>query len=191
MKSISDYFTTSNKKNSKKDVELYEYFPREFISVSYNALYDEVKDIIQKNNTRQTAVCSEIENAEILTKIYSTINKSEWTPIIRSVKDHIETKFSIKIDYVLVQYYENGKSSIAWHNDKEALHSFVVSVSFGTSRKFSIRKISTKEVINEVVLIHGDLFYMKSGFQVEYEHCIVKETQVKEPRISLTFRQFN
>jgi len=118
------------------------------------------------------------------------LNIGVFTPIVQDIKEKLEEKFNRKIGYGLVQYYENGESNITWHNDKEAINSFVLSVSFGSIRNFNMRDINTKKIVDKFALIHGDVFYMKDGFQTTYEHCIPIEKNVNYSRISLTFREF-
>jgi hypothetical protein len=206
MKSISSYFqketrvkekythkipkTTEEFSETTVENKLYKYYPREFMFISFDKLFNEVSGILQENYSRRTCVCSDVEDLNKLTSVYSSLNKSEWTPIIKYIKENLEQKFNKRIDYGLVQYYDCGKSGISWHNDKEALNTFVFVVSFGTSRKFSIRDINSKQIVDNIVFIHGDTLWMQDGFQQQFEHSIPTENKIKEPRLSLTFRQF-
>ncbi len=193
MKAITNYFqktTCENVQQREKREKLYEYYPREFIGIDYQALYNEVKYYLRQNNSRKTCVLVDEDDLSKIRKIYNTLNIGFFTPIIQHIKEKLEEKFNRKIGYGLVQYYENGESNISWHNDKEAINSFVLSVSFGSIRNFNMRDINTKKLVDKIALIHGDVFYMKDGFQTTYEHCIPIEKNVNYPRISLTFREF-
>ncbi len=193
MKAITNYFqktTCENVQQREKREKLYEYYPREFIGIDYQALYNEVKYYLRQNNSRKTCVLVDEDDLSKIRKIYNTLNIGFFTPIIQHIKEKLEEKFNRKIGYGLVQYYENGESNISWHNDKEAINSFVLSVSFGSIRNFNMRDINTKKIVDKIALIHGDVFYMKDGFQTTYEHCIPIEKNVNYPRISLTFREF-
>jgi len=56
MKPITDYFQkTTCKKVEKREtrVKLYEYYPREFIGIDYQSLYNEVKYYLRQNNSRK------------------------------------------------------------------------------------------------------------------------------------------
>ena len=102
-------------------------------------------------------------------------------------------------DYVLVHIYPDGNSSIAWHNDSEALNSSIASLSLGATRKFRLKKIDmTKGWDAEYHLNNGDLIWMhgpdplsgRLSCQQIYYHTVPVEKRVKSPRINLTFRQF-
>ncbi len=193
MKAISSYFEKVNTNNNfceEKNKKLYEYYPREFMKIDFQMLYNEVKIYLQQNNSRKTCVLVSEEDISKIRNVYNTLNIGYWTPIVNQIKEELEQKFNKKIGYGLVQYYENGESNISWHNDKEAIDSFVLSVSFGAIRIFNIRDINTKKLMDKIALIHGDLFYMKDGFQMKYEHCIPVDKNITFPRISLTFREF-
>jgi len=80
---------------------------------------------------------------------------------------------------------------ISWHNDKEALNTPVASISLGATRLFRFRDIKeTKGWEYELNLKSGDLVYMKEGCQRKYKHAVPVQKKVKDPRINLTFRQF-
>ncbi len=123
---------------------------------------------------------------------YDTLSVYPWTqvPVITKIRDFIQQTLNLQFDYCLVHIYRNGQDSISWHNDKEALNSDVVSVSFGASRKFRLRPIhDTKGWSHQYILNSGDVMWMKSGCQQKYKHHVPKESKVKEWRINLTFRK--
>lgn len=116
--------------------------------------------------------------------------KFEEIPIIDTIRDYIKNTFGIQCDYCLVHLYLDGEAGIAWHNDKEALNSNVVSVSFGATRVFRLRNIGqTQGWVGSFNLNSGDLFIMGPLCQQKYEHTIIKSKLVTESRINLTFRQ--
>ena len=94
--------------------------------------------------------------------------------------------------------YENNKQDLYWHSDNEDLfrltdfqrESFIVSVSFGASREFRIRKkFSTLE--KPLELRDGDVLSMEGLFQDKYDHILKKgeENLVHgSHRVNLTFR---
>jgi len=96
-------------------------------------------------------------------------------------------------------YYKDGESNIGWHADRESLRSNVFSISFGATRKFRFRKI--KETTGwdyELLLQSGDAVLMKApdlptgrlGCQSIYKHTVPIQKNVSQPRVNLTFRQF-
>ena len=97
-------------------------------------------------------------------------------------------------DYILVHLYVDGNSYIGWHNDKEAEHSPIASLSLGATRKFRLRGMPKRNELPatgydyEYCLQSGDLFVMKPGCQTVWEHTVPKEQTVHDPRINVTFR---
>lgn len=96
-----------------------------------------------------------------------------------------------KFDQILVHWYPNGKYYTEEHSDDEKQmveNSPIVIISFGATRTFRIKQKSDGKS-RDLPLKDGDVIAMGGSFQNVYTHQIPKE-QVKEPRISLTFRQF-
>lgn len=91
----------------------------------------------------------------------------------------------------LLNKYENGNDSVAWHADDERLWGsdpLIVSVSLGVSREFQVRCKSNPKHVYKYSLGHGDVVVMLPGMQRTHEHSIPKRKNIKEPRINLTFR---
>ena len=60
-------------------------------------------------------------------------------------------------------------------------------MNFGATRKFwFLNKATNEKFYHE--LNNGDLLVMGENCQQNYLHAILKDSTVKEPRISLTFR---
>ena len=111
--------------------------------------------------------------------------------ILNNIRTIVEKTTGQIFDYVLVHIYTSGKAKISWHFDTEALNSPIASVSLGASRKFRLKEKGRKKGWDhEIVLNSGDLLVMNKGCQQKYLHCVPAELKVKEPRINLTFRQY-
>ena len=124
---------------------------------------------------------------------------SDAPPILYEIYKFIIDFTKEEYDYVLVHIYPNGKASIGYHNDTEAMNSSIASLSLGATRKFRLKKIGrTKGWDAEYDLNNGDLIWMhgpdpttgRPSCQKIYLHTVPIERKVKEPRINLTFRQF-
>lgn len=180
---ITDYFSVKEKKTcSSKNTEYYE-IHRAFIERNkYKVLYDEIKYKLVQNSTRQSCVCINEDIRDKFT-IYN-LPLIDWT----NTAFDICNKLPDKIDYGLVHYYYDYKSTINWHSDREALRSNIYLVSIGGTRRFCLRNKTTKE-ITTIDLYDGDLLIMKVGCQEKYEHCIKSVKEFNQPRISITFRQ--
>ena len=134
--------------------------------------------------------------------IYKNILYYDWkdsTPILHEICNIVEDFTKESYDYVLVHIYGSGESGINWHNDSEAMNSPIASISLGATRKFRFRKINRKIGWDtEIKLNNGDLVWMHGpnlrtnsiSCQNKYYHTIPVEKTIKEPRINLTFRQY-
>lgn len=123
---------------------------------------------------------------------YENLDKFSWKdlPVLNDIKSQLEEKLDTKYDYCLCHIYRDGKDTIGWHNDKEALDNDVASISFGATRKFRFRKISeTRGYLVEYKLKSGDLLHMLPGCQRKYKHHVPTEASIDTPRINLTFRK--
>lgn len=113
----------------------------------------------------------------------------EWTPLVKSVKDFLESKYGADVNYVLLNYYPDGTSQLGYHSDDEkglVFKASIWSVSFGASRKFYLKH--SDGTLYKTVLNHGDLLVMEGETQLHFKHSVPKEAKVKEPRINMTFR---
>lgn len=172
---------------------MWTYYPGVFREVSLQALLDEISPLVEKNNSRESCVF----RADTVPTMYDMKAYSwEASPIVSQIKTYIESALKTQFDYCLAHIYRDGKSSIAWHNDKESLCEEIISVSFGQTRKFRLRKMAAEgesrrgwEV--EFPLSHGDIFHMHRGCQLAYEHTIPKETTIENLRINFTFRKID
>lgn len=92
---------------------------------------------------------------------------------------------------VLINKYKDGRDEIKWHSDKEDTlgeNPVIACVNLGATRKFWFMNLETKEKFYHE-LADGDLLIMGPECQKKYLHAILKEKEVTESRISLTFRK--
>lgn len=132
---------------------------------------------------------------------YSDVPNCEWncSPSICKIKHYVESLTSLTFDFCLVNIYKNGDDYIGYHSDKNADKSCVLSISLGCPRKFRFRKKEdTSGFDYEFTMESGDLLIMLGptkdnnyiGCQSIYKHSVPIEKKKSEPRINLTFRQF-
>jgi hypothetical protein len=91
----------------------------------------------------------------------------------------------------LVTYYADGKSFIRPHSDNErevVPDSLIYTISVGAARK--LRVTSRDHVLrqHDFDLSHGTVSSMSSTSQHSWEHEILRDPTVDQPRISFTFR---
>jgi alkylated DNA repair dioxygenase AlkB len=96
--------------------------------------------------------------------------------------DGLERQFGIRFDTFAFQAYRNG-SGTDWHADTPFDAQAVLSL--GATRTFGVRAAMSEPTWLPVS--HGDLVYMPSGFQDEWQHCVKVEDEPGE-RVSLVFR---
>jgi alkylated DNA repair dioxygenase AlkB len=79
---------------------------------------------------------------------------------------------------------------MSWHSDGEKdlkKNGAIASMSLGAERKFALKHIETKKVVN-IYLENGSLLVMKGITQSHWLHRLPPTTKVLTPRINLTFR---
>lgn len=163
-----------------KDNPYFCYYPRKYIDYNIDDLVNQLDKKDDLSNLSEVkgrdTYCLELLDIKI--------------PFLISLTNYIKEDFSLSFDYVLIQVYHNGQAGISWHNDKEALDSEVLSISFGAMRTFWLREIANKKKVYKQFLQNGDVFLMKKGCNQVYQHAVLKESKVKGKRISLTFRKY-
>ena len=162
------------------------------VKEDFDEVYDAIKDKVAYATKGRRSCLFFLHKMDLLSESYSNKFGCEEVPqIIERIRTKVELMTGQIYDYVLVHIYLDGTAGIAWHSDKEAVGSFVCSVSLGISRKFRLRKIGRKTGYDhEFILGHGDIFVMKPQCQSIFQHCVAVEKSVKDKRINLTFRQY-
>lgn len=126
---------------------------------------------------------------------YSALGKSiplTWTVELLRLKVSVEAVAGIGFNSVLLNYYRDGKDSVAWHSDNETVmgsHPIIASLSFGQVRGFDIRRKTDHSEKYTMRLEHGSLLLMKGDLQTKWDHRIAKSTRLMGPRVNLTFRK--
>lgn len=102
----------------------------------------------------------------------------------------INARFKTNYNGILVNKYEDGNNYISDHSDDETKldKGGVISISYGSVRKFRIRDKLTKKIILDIPTISNSIIHMGGNFQKEFTHGIPVEKKVKGERYSLTFR---
>jgi len=124
--------------------------------------------------------------------VYSGIERvaHPMTEILHEFRRRCETVTEAKFNSVLVNLYRDGRDSVSWHSDNEAINGrepTIASVSLGATRRFDLRHRETKETV-KVDLDDGSLLVMSGLSQQCWVHQIAKTTKPVGPRINLTFR---
>lgn len=119
-----------------------------------------------------------------------TLDPNPWTKELLEIKAKIEPIADVNFNSVLLNRYRNGSDSISWHTDAEkelGRNPIIASVNFGQARKFQLRHIETKELL-EINLTNGSLLIMQGELQHFWQHQIPKTKKIVSERLNLTFR---
>ena len=124
--------------------------------------------------------------------VYSGIERvaHPMTEILHEFRRRCEAVTEAKFNSVLVNLYRDGRDSVSWHSDNEAINGrepTIASVSLGATRRFDLRHRETKETV-KVDLEDGSLLVMSGLSQQFWVHQIAKTAKPVGPRINLTFR---
>lgn len=125
--------------------------------------------------------------------IYSGIRQepAPWTPTLLHIKERVEIVSKAEFNCVLLNLYRHGSDGVFWHSDDEpelGKNPVIGSVSFGSTRRFSLRHKQSKERKVDIDLTHGSFLLMKGTTQHHWQHQIAKTKKQVKPRINLTFR---
>ncbi|WP_204102867.1 MULTISPECIES: alpha-ketoglutarate-dependent dioxygenase AlkB [Spirulina sp. CCY15215] len=114
-----------------------------------------------------------------------------WIPQLKSIKSKVEDISEVNFNSVLLNLYRTGKDSVSWHSDDEpelGTNPIIASVSFGATRRFSLKHKISKDRKVHIDLESGSLLLMKGETQHCWQHQIPKTSKSVKPRINLTFR---
>jgi alkylated DNA repair dioxygenase AlkB len=99
--------------------------------------------------------------------------------------DDLEGAFGVRFTTALMQAYRKG-SGTDWHWDGADVQAIL---SLGVTRTFGLRRRDDHQNEMTFPFAHGDLLFMPSGAQDEWEHCVPIERELGE-RCSLVFRSW-
>lgn len=167
----------------------WDFVPKLLPKDCFTLLYSEIIDLcVLGNGSRLSCVFSDTA----FETFYGKLPNYSWkkSKTLSEIKKCVKIHFGMDAEYCLAHIYRNGKDSISWHNDKEALDSRIVSFSLGAPRKFRLKKMGRRQGWDhEFTMKSGDCIFMKKGCQRAWLHCVPKELRIKNPRINLTFRE--
>jgi alkylated DNA repair dioxygenase AlkB len=180
-----------NIKSTIIDKEDWVYYKRAINAAYFKKLYNEIMSMIGPNFSRQSCLFGKNTSNDGSGYDVPSYPWDAAPDVVHDIVKEVSNLTNCKFDYCLVHLYVNGKSSIGWHNDKEAFSAPVVSLSLGAPRKFRFRKLGrTCGYDYQYIMNSGDIITMKNTCQQKWEHCIPVESGINEPRINITFRQF-
>ena len=139
---------------------------------------------------RQTAWLS--DNVNLTFEYSGKVMVSKPIPtFIKVLQLKLLEEFGIDFDGILVNYYQDGNSSMGYHSDpidEKWTNDFII-LSLGATREFIFRNKEAKEEKIRYEFNDGDMIYMTDNCQDKYEHCLKKCKQDYSSRISLVFKK--
>lgn len=120
------------------------------------------------------------------------LNPLPWTPLLSDLRTQVEAAAGMPFNSVLVNFYRDGRDSVAWHSDDEKElggEPVIASLSFGATRRFDLRHRHKKGHKFSCELANGSLLVMGKGIQHNWQHQVPKQPAVMQGRINLTFRR--
>ena len=112
-------------------------------------------------------------------------------PLLVPVCELIDEEVGFLPTNCLLNYYEDGKSTMGFHSDTTSNledGTGIVIVSLGAERSLTFRNKEDYDKRPSFLLPNGSLFYMTQRTQDFWTHAVKKAT-TDEARISITFRR--
>ena len=112
-------------------------------------------------------------------------------PELLKILKVVEEKTGEKFNYCLANLYTGGTVGLGWHSDKTtglSPGSSIVSVSLGSTRRFSFKPVSGDSKVINHSLESGDVVVMTTESQKHWKHTVRTTKKLCGPRINLTFR---
>ena len=141
---------------------------------------------------RKMAYCSDIPVDYRYATLY--FPGQAWVEPLEVLNKLLSYENNFVFNSCLLNMYADGKDEINWHSDKEESlgeRPIIACVNLGAARKFWFRSKEPQSEKFFHIVEHGDLLIMGPDCQSKYLHAILKEKEVVDPRISLTFRYNN
>ncbi|HEX9467770.1 MAG TPA: alpha-ketoglutarate-dependent dioxygenase AlkB, partial [Acidimicrobiia bacterium] len=109
---------------------------------------------------------------------------------LAEIRETLECHYHVAFRSVALNYYRDGRDSVAFHRDRELRHlddTLVIIVTLGSRRPFLIRPLDRSQRSIDLAPASGDLLVMGGTCQQAWEHCVPKVVHAG-PRISVSLR---
>jgi len=112
----------------------------------------------------------------------------QW-PVLDRIRVALEQRYGAGLLDGFVNYYRDGRDSVAWHRDRigaDQINPVVALVSLGGPRRFQLRP-RIGGPTHQLTLESGDLLVMGGACQHDWEHTVPKMA-IAAPRMSISYR---
>ena len=109
---------------------------------------------------------------------------------LRDIRAAVSDRYRVDFDSVLVNWYRDGRDSVAWHGDtlrKSLDAAFVVTVGLGERRRFLLVPAVPGPAAVKLTSGAGDLIVMAGRTQNDWQHTVPKAARAGA-RLSVTMR---
>src|SRR5262245_58280331 len=106
-----------------------------------------------------------------------------------TIREAIGARYGVRLGSVGLNYYRDGRDSVAFHRDRELRHlddTLIAIMTHGGQRPFLVRPRDGGPSL-DLSPASGDLIVMGGACQIGFEHGIPKVAHAG-PRISVTYR---
>jgi alkylated DNA repair dioxygenase AlkB len=110
-------------------------------------------------------------------------------PVLDPVRRSLVARYGVRLGAYGMNYYRNGRDSVAWHRDREMRHldrTIVAILTLGAARPFLVRPLGGGPSL-DLHPASGDLLVMGGRAQADWEHSVPKVSSCG-PRISVMLR---
>jgi len=158
----------------------------------WNQTFEERRRVLGFSREDKSYVYSGKEVTPLLFRDYPIIDDI-LTKVMKSVRTLKEYQNLEDPDFIIMNWYRDGKDYISPHSDDETSISQnrpIVSLSLGATRTFAFYPKTGKTTtrVDALNLTSGSICIMGKGCQTHYKHGIPESKRVKEARWNLTFR---
>jgi alkylated DNA repair dioxygenase AlkB len=115
-----------------------------------------------------------------------------FTADLVAIRERVERLSGARFNSALANLYRDGRDGMGWHADDEpelGRNPVIASVSFGATRRFTLRHRRRKDLKYSIDLEHGSLLVMEGPTQHHWLHALPKTAHEVGERINLTFRR--
>lgn len=177
-------------KRNELDVDLY---PNLLTPELAYAWYQYLESILPHQNRRTSALFG---NEGMIYKVrYQNLDSERhvlpwnYLPALPELKGLIERITDQTYTVCAIQRYPNGNVGINPHQDREMVFGTrIAGLSLGATRTITFSRNHYDDV--SIKLPSGSLYVMNPPTNQKWLHSIIKESNITEPRFSLTFRDY-
>ena len=167
-------------------------YTHEFVRADVaHAWFDEIRSGVAWEAQRRWMYEREVDVPRLVGHFRLASDAERLPEAIRAAADHVITATGVAFTSVGLNFYRDGRDSVAPHNDhldEIAPGCPIGLLSLGATRRMTIRAKAPPRRVLHVDLAAGSLLLMSYETQLYYTHGVAKTADAVGPRISLAFR---